>query len=160
MMKKYPRLLDPSLRSLLLCLSAAAAVGVLADVVDPPVAHLPGCQPRCGDVDIPYPFGIGDQCAIHPGFIIDCTPVNGTDTPFKGPFEVTKVSVLDAKTWIEIDISLQCYDDTTRPMKLETWTEKFTGTPFKFSYLDNKIFVIGCNSLACITSESVSVIFT
>ena len=63
---KYPRLLL-NIRLLLLSLPA---VMVLAAADDPP-AHRPGCKSRCGDVDIPYPFGIDDQCAINPFLVIN-----------------------------------------------------------------------------------------
>ncbi|KAB8110952.1 hypothetical protein EE612_048450 [Oryza sativa] len=85
---------------LLICVSA---IGMVA--ADVPVAGRPGCQMRCGDVDIPFPFGIGDHCAIHHGFNIICKPVNGTKRPFKGSFEVTKISVRDAKAWMKMRIS-------------------------------------------------------
>ncbi|CAN6204754.1 unnamed protein product [Urochloa humidicola] len=149
---RYPRLL--SIRLLLLCLPA---VSVLAAADDVPLAHRPGCRSRCGAVDIPYPFGIGDKCAIHHGFNIKCTVVNGTERPLKGPFEVTKISVPDAKAWMKMDISWQCYDPQARQMEGSVWEENFTHTPFRFSDVDNKILVIGCNTLAYIMSESYTV---
>ncbi|CAN6174657.1 unnamed protein product [Urochloa humidicola] len=152
-MMKYPRLLAVSIRLLLLCL---LAVLVLA-AADVPPEHRPGCKTRCGGVDIPYPFGIGDQCAIHPGFGIDCTSVNGTETPFSGDFEVTKISVPDAKAWMKMGISRQCYDRQARQVNWTTWQQNFTDTPFRFSYVDNKIFVVGCNTLAYLISESYSI---
>ncbi|WVZ50635.1 hypothetical protein U9M48_001873 [Paspalum notatum var. saurae] len=147
---------------LMLCLPAVVwllTAAAAADDVPPPptpVAHRPGCPSKCGDVDIPYPFGIGDQCAIHHGFTMNCTAVNGTDRPFKGPFEVTSISVLDAKATMKMNISGQCFDSQMN-RKLSTWYENFTNTPFRFSTEDNKIFVIGCNSLAYITSEYYSI---
>ncbi|CAN6182616.1 unnamed protein product, partial [Urochloa humidicola] len=154
MMKyEYPRLLVLSTPLLLLCLPA---VGLVVAAGDVPPAHRPGCQSRCGDVDIPYPFGIGDQCAIHHGFNIVCTTdVNGTQRPLKGPFEVTKISVPEAKAWMKMRISSQCYDHQARQVDMRR--PNFTNTPFRFSYVDNKIFVIGCNTLAYLTSESYSI---
>jgi hypothetical protein len=151
---KYPRLLlSVSVRRLLLML-CLQAVWVLA-AADVPPAHRPGCGSKCGGVDIPYPFGIGAQCAIHPGFSINCTLVDGTERPLSGDFEVTNISVPDAKAWMKMDISWQCYDRRAGQSR-EIWRQNFTDTPFRFSYVDNKIFVIGCNTLAYLASESVS----
>ncbi|PUZ71110.1 hypothetical protein GQ55_2G288800 [Panicum hallii var. hallii] len=145
---KYPRLL---LRLLLLSLPA---VLVLAAADDLP-AHLPGCPSTCGNVDIPYPFGIGDQCAIHSGFNITCAPVNGTERPYKGAFEVTKISVPDAKAWMKMGISWRCYGQTdTRNMREYSLWQNFTNTHFRFSQDDNKIFVIGCNTTGYMTTLS------
>ncbi|KAF0913780.1 hypothetical protein E2562_024869 [Oryza meyeriana var. granulata] len=129
---------------LLICISA---IGVVA-TADVPSAGRPDCLTRCGDVDIPFPFGIDDQCAIHHGFNIVCKPVNGTNRPFKGPLEVTKISVRDAKAWMKVGISWQCYDSASGKMKEWVNFQNFTYTPFRFSYEDNKIFVIGCNTMA------------
>ncbi|WVZ82660.1 hypothetical protein U9M48_029901 [Paspalum notatum var. saurae] len=44
----------------------------------------PGCQDRCGNVSIAYPFGIGHGCFLNEGFKVNCTDnvamlVNGID---------------------------------------------------------------------------------
>jgi hypothetical protein len=145
-----------SIRPLLLCLPAVCWVLAAAtDDVTP--AHRPGCQSRCGDVDIPYPFGIGDHCATHQGFNIVCKVVDdGTYRPFKGPFEVTNISVPDAKAWMKMNISWMCYDKNVGQMNWSTWYVNFTYTPFRFSDEDNKILVMGCNTLAYLRSEPVS----
>ncbi|KAL5201873.1 hypothetical protein ABZP36_036227 [Zizania latifolia] len=122
---------------------------------DVPAGQLPGCPSKCGDVDIPFPFGIGDQCAIHHGFNVICKPVNGTNKPFMGPFEVIKFSLPDAKAWMKMKISWQCYDQATGKMDVPFVGQNFTNTPFRFSYEDNKIFVIGCNTMAYIRGVSV-----
>ncbi|CAN6196281.1 unnamed protein product [Urochloa humidicola] len=124
----HPRLLALSIPILLLCLPAVL-VRASADV---PPAHKPGCKSRCGGVDIPYPFGIGDQCAIHHGFDINCTLVNGTETPFKGPFEVTKISIAGAKAWMKMGITWRCYGQTdTRGMREYMLRQNFNNTPFR-----------------------------
>lgn len=148
---KYQR----RLLSIRLLLFYLPAVSVLA-AADVPPAHRPGCKSRCGDVDIPYPFGIGDQCAMHHGFDLHCNVTNGTERAFDGPFEVTKISVPDAKAWIKMDISWQCYDSQARQMKQFIWGENFTYTPFRFSYVDNKILVMGCNTFGYMRSDPVS----
>ncbi|BAT08562.1 Os09g0471550 [Oryza sativa Japonica Group] len=131
------------LSALLICISAIWVVAA-ADVP----AGRRGCQTRCGNLDIPFPFGIGDQCAIHGGFGLDCKNDSGTYRTFIGPFEVTKISVPDAKAWMKMGISWQCYDPVTKQMNDSMVGQNFTNTPYRFSYEDNKIFVIGCNTMA------------
>jgi len=36
----------------------------------------PGCTDRCGNVSIPYPFGIGQACSLEPGFQVYYHPDN------------------------------------------------------------------------------------
>ncbi|CAL5013356.1 unnamed protein product [Urochloa decumbens] len=56
----------------LLQLAAAATVAAAAGA---PIA-LPGCQSRCGELDIPYPFGTTAGC-YRPGFKVTCDPKPG-----------------------------------------------------------------------------------
>jgi hypothetical protein len=139
---------------LLLCLPSAWMLAA----ADMPPAHRPvaGCQTKCGDVDIPYSFGIGDQCAIHGGFNITCRPVDGTMTPFSGDFELTRISVPDTKAWMEVGISWRCFGDQESNMNEFRLYQNFTGTPFRFSHEDNKIFIMGCNTLGYMRTLSVS----
>lgn len=151
-----------SIRSLLLCIPAICMLATAAAAAAVPPAHWPaGCRSRCGDVDIPYPFGIGDRCAINHGFNLSCLLVNGTERPFSGAFEVTNISVPRGKAWMKVYISWRCYDvNVAGQMKQYTSEGNFTDTPFRFSYEDNKVFVIGCNTLAYMRSKPVSDSFT
>jgi len=72
-----------------------AAAAAAAD--DVPAARGPGCATRCGDIDVPYPFGLDPQCAIHAGFQLNCTTVGRTTKLFHNNLEVIKLSVQDGK---------------------------------------------------------------
>ncbi|WP_337136396.1 WAK galacturonan-binding domain-containing protein, partial [Staphylococcus aureus] len=88
----------------------------------------PGCPAKCGDVDIPFPFGIGEQCALHNGFKLNCTTVEGVKKPLWSPqkkkrrlsggmFEVAKISLANGKaTMNSKGISWQCYFPANRTM--------------------------------------------
>ncbi|GJN35373.1 hypothetical protein PR202_gb24142 [Eleusine coracana subsp. coracana] len=93
-----------------------SAVCMLAAAEVPPG----GCQQeRCGNVEIPYPFGItGSKCALDDSFTIDCKVVGGDDAKA----EQRQVSLLQ--------------------------DSQNNHTVFRFSYMDNKIFIIGCDILA------------
>jgi hypothetical protein len=141
------------LRLLLLCLPAAAWF-LAATAVDVQGARSPGCATRCGDIEVPYPFGLEPQCSIHDGFLLNCTTVGGTTKLFHGDFEVIKFSVPDGKAWLKSGISRQCYDQSTQGMLYNN--ERLSVSTYVLSAEDNKVIVIGCNSLAYMLSDSVS----
>ncbi|WVZ71159.1 hypothetical protein U9M48_019778 [Paspalum notatum var. saurae] len=111
----------------------------------------PGCKTHCGDVEIPYPFGIGTGCALNQGFIINCnTTANGIEKPFIVNVEVLNFSVSRGKTRVLQNVATYCYNPITKEMDGELWSLAFTGLPYRFSNMDNKFVVIGCNTLAYI----------
>ncbi|KAI4979192.1 hypothetical protein ZWY2020_015945 [Hordeum vulgare] len=114
----------------------------------------PGCKTQCGDVDIPYPFGIGTGCAIE-GFEIICErTADGIDKPFMliQEAEVLSISVPRGQIRVLTTISTYCYDKSTRSMKHNAWSLDFSRGPYRFSYVHNKLIVIGCNTLAYINN--------
>ncbi|XP_051188219.1 wall-associated receptor kinase 3 [Lolium perenne] len=133
----------------LLCL---AAIWVLA-TADVAAGQRPGCPAKCGDVDIPFPFGIGLGCALHSGFNINCTTVDGATKPLAGSVEVTKISVPESKAWMSRWVSWQCYSPSNGTNYFDDWLD-LNNTPFWISEVDNKIIVIGCNALAYMISSS------
>ncbi|KAJ3680229.1 hypothetical protein LUZ60_016507 [Juncus effusus] len=85
---------------------------------------LPGCASSCGGVDIPYPFGLGSNCAF-PGF------------------EVTsaEVRISNSVTW-------QCRNfSTNKTISGPDGVVNLNNTHFSFSSSLNKLIVIGCNTL-------------
>uniref|UniRef100_A0ACD5XTH3 Uncharacterized protein n=1 Tax=Avena sativa TaxID=4498 RepID=A0ACD5XTH3_AVESA len=137
----------------LLCLSAIWTLSASADV---PAGQRPGCPDKCGDVDIPFPFGIGQQCALHDGFDLNCTTVDGGAMElFKWNLEVTDISLSDGKARMNAPtIATQCYVPSTGGMEYYPSWLNVTNSPFWISEVDNRIIVIGCNTLAYMISFS------
>jgi len=133
----------------LLLLGVAVLSYYLASLSAQPV---PGCQTHCGDVEIPYPFGIGTGCAIEPGFEINCNKIaNGIEKPFLVNVEVLSISVSSGKTRTLSPISTYCgYNRNTGQMVERLWSVDYSSWPYRFSNLDNKFVVIGCDTLAYI----------
>lgn len=111
----------------------------------------PGCQTYCGNVKIPYPFGIGKGCAIEKGFQINCNKnADGIDKPSIGNTEVLEISLPQGQTRALNSISTYCYNRTTGLMDENWWVLDFSTWPYRFSDVHNKFVVIGCNTLAYI----------
>lgn len=115
----------------------------------------PGCQAYCGDVKIPYPFGIGAECAIKSGFEINCNrTADGTEKPFIINVEVLEISLLHGQTRALSPISTYCYNRGTGSMDHGMWSVDFSSWPYRFSDVHNKFIVIGCNTLGYIYNSN------
>ncbi|URD72280.1 hypothetical protein MUK42_09129 [Musa troglodytarum] len=113
-------------------------------------APLPGCRTRCGEVDVPYPFGIGPNCSRE-GFSLDCnTTDDGLEKLFVFNVEITNISLPQGQARMLNEISWQCYNVSTNSIESSLWSLNLTNTPYRFSDDLNKFTVIGCDTLAYI----------
>jgi hypothetical protein len=99
------------------------------------------------------------RCAIHAGFWLNCTTAeDGATKLLDKNSEVTRISVEDGKAWFKNFISRQCYNRTSGDMFYNNAWVNYTTEPYVLSADDNKIVVLGCNSMAYMRSDSVSVL--
>ncbi|KAK1347085.1 Wall associated kinase-like 4 [Heracleum sosnowskyi] len=109
----------------------------------------PGCQEKCGDVTISYPFGITTDCSAEKKFEIHC------DTTFNPPkaflsysnLEVLNISVLKST----IHVNNPVLKDCTNESKIEQVISLHH--PFDYSTTENRFTAFGCNSLAFMTQN-------
>ncbi|CAL9177655.1 unnamed protein product, partial [Musa hybrid cultivar] len=111
-----------------------------------------GCPTTCGNVDIPYPFGIGPNCFME-GFELYCNKTEaGIEKPFVFNVEVINISVQLGQARLLSPVSSQCYNTSTNSSDYYVWRMNFDDTPYRFSDVHNKFTIIGCNTLAYIGS--------
>ncbi|THU59804.1 hypothetical protein C4D60_Mb07t05900 [Musa balbisiana] len=124
---------------------AAAASDATAAVLKP------GCLSKCGEVDIPYPFGIGTDCSME-GFNITCNDTTDPSKPFMGEtnIEILNISLVDHELSVYIYMAYQCYN--------ESGSSAFTSLSpaYLFSTIRNKFTAVGCSALAYIVGETVT----
>ncbi|XP_066343260.1 wall-associated receptor kinase 1-like isoform X2 [Miscanthus floridulus] len=125
---------------------------------DAPAVSVPSpeCQRQCGGVDIPYPFGIGDNCSLARGFDVNCLDVlqDGVYKPYLAGdiYEVLNISLIHGTLRMMNRVSTSCYNSSGLIENFQ-WDINAGSSPYRFSDVHNKFTVIGCNTLAYISDN-------
>ncbi|KAL0394088.1 UNVERIFIED_CONTAM: Wall-associated receptor kinase-like 2 [Sesamum latifolium] len=119
---------------------------------DGPNIAKPGCLSKCGDLTVPYPFGIGIKanCSVNPFFDINCNSSFNHPKAFLGEHEVLGIS--ETKILIRNKLAYLCYIDNNTA-KGNDFDMDFSGTPFSFSN-QNKLTLVGCNHISLMSKGS------
>lgn len=97
----------------------------------------PGCPKKCGNITIPYPFGIGLGlgCAFDSSFEIGCNKSTGTPTLYASNIKVYDIS--DAETRVFNFIAETCYTSAgVKLVEYPLWVTLGRSTPYSFSTLN------------------------
>ncbi|OEL29725.1 Wall-associated receptor kinase 3 [Dichanthelium oligosanthes] len=131
--------------------SSRATIGVigalnslllLATALAGPIA-LPGCPESCGDVRVPYPFGIGQGC-FHNGFNLTCDETQHPPKLFLGDgVEVLNISLPDCTVRIQRNISWSRHAEFNG-----SWSVPAPAGPLRVSSARNSFVAFGCNMVA------------
>ncbi|XP_015617371.1 wall-associated receptor kinase 3 [Oryza sativa Japonica Group] len=142
---------------LLLCLLHTAE----AQLMQHPPAD---CPETCGNIAIPYPFGIGNNCSLlgpaGDDFTVVCNDSYNPPRPFRGDYEITGIvleeGVLNASYTA---VPYICYSSPNTSQQF-TMSFDLAGSPFLISTTGNKFTAIGCNTLAMIIGKEDMTYFT
>ncbi|GFP81287.1 wall-associated receptor kinase 2 [Phtheirospermum japonicum] len=113
-----------------------------------PIAK-PGCDDRCGDVSIPFPFGTTPDCYLNNMFLISC---NKSSTPHKlflyettTDIEITDIS-LDGQLTVLPYISHDCYNPNGTSRSSSSPWIRLSNTILTVNSTANKFTIIGCDT--------------
>ncbi|XP_062012570.1 wall-associated receptor kinase 2-like [Rosa rugosa] len=135
------------LAAVLILLSAASTTTTAAAA-----QALPGCSDKCGDLAIPYPFGMKVGCYLGDRFYINCSQGAQPDQPPTAYFGDSNIIV----TNISIDVGelriwnyrgTDCYNKEGN-RTYRNRPEFRMGPPYTISDIKNKFYAIGCDTYA------------
>ncbi|CAL8138405.1 unnamed protein product [Prunus armeniaca] len=113
-----------------------------------PIAK-PGCETHCGDVSIPYPFGIGpsSSCYMYDWFEIHC---DNSTSPHKPFLRAAKLEVLN----ISIEGTLLVKNPVTFFFNRRKTPQapNLMGSPFLYSQKYNRFTAVSCGFFALVRS--------
>ncbi|KAL5726675.1 hypothetical protein ACHQM5_009696 [Ranunculus cassubicifolius] len=105
----------------------------------------PGCQLKCGNVNIPYPFGVGANCSLGEWGNVHCNTTFNPPKPFiYKTVEVLQISTTEVRT--RTLVAFACYNESGVKVNSSEYWWNFTGTPYTISSTKNKITAIGCDT--------------
>ncbi|KAL6282754.1 hypothetical protein ACE6H2_013683 [Prunus campanulata] len=110
----------------------------------------PNCTAKCGNVTIPYPFGIGHGCYFGPRFKITCDDGSTEPRLMTTLVPVTKISLEEGELQTEQFVNRDCYDRQGNPNDTEDQSKGGLRVipPYTISGAKNSMFVIGCDTYA------------
>ncbi|CAO2150043.1 unnamed protein product [Urochloa humidicola] len=122
----------------------------------PLLAPRPDCPPKCGDVDIPYPFGIGKDCSF-PGFNLTCNHSLNPPRPYWFDVEVVGVTLEAGEMRIRSLLSYVCFNSSNTIKSSggqDPFLDHHDSSPFLISAARNEFTAIGCSTLAILDSST------
>ncbi|KAK6140861.1 hypothetical protein DH2020_025393 [Rehmannia glutinosa] len=116
----------------------------------------PGCPRKCGDLTVPYPFGIGinSRCSINPFFDINCnTSFNPPKAFLDRVNNLEVLDIFDTKIRVRNLVSRRCYDQVGNLTQEADFSIDLSGTPFSISN-ENKFTVVGCDDFSLMSTAT------
>ncbi|KAE8683453.1 putative gibberellin 20-oxidase [Hibiscus syriacus] len=124
-------------------LGAEASVGSRA---------LLGCEDKCGNVSIPYPFGMDSRCYLSRAFLITCNKSASRPQPLLGGgnLEVTNIT-LEGQVEVMTRIAMDCYDASGSRV---SWnSSRLRAAMYTISNNRNKFTAVGCDTYATVRAK-------
>lgn len=109
-----------------------------------------GCKDTCGSVRIPYPFGIGVDCAANKWYVVDCN----SSKPYLSAFnnmEVLDVNMEEQTVIVNVSVISRCQTTSVDRIPSIDLGE----SPFVFSGKHNNFNIDGCGYAGILDDKEV-----
>ncbi|KAL3734790.1 hypothetical protein ACJRO7_024032 [Eucalyptus globulus] len=116
------------------------------------------CESQCGNVAVPFPFGLKTNCARSEAFLLNCTNIEGNGLQLlSGNLTIRKISVGDSTMIASLPDAFECYDQNGMLLANESSPLALIKLPpnprYRFSETHNKLTVLGCDSVAFVANS-------
>ncbi|XP_010246169.1 PREDICTED: uncharacterized protein LOC104589520 [Nelumbo nucifera] len=107
----------------------------------------PGCQNKCGNVSIPYPFGLDgdDPTCFRDEFKLFCNTATDPPRLLMDGFLVMDISLQGQLIILSPWASIYCYTGDNQSYLYNTFIQ--LPNVYRFSYTRNQFTAVGCNTL-------------
>ncbi|KAL0441499.1 UNVERIFIED_CONTAM: Wall-associated receptor kinase-like 8 [Sesamum radiatum] len=119
----------------------------------------PGCPTRCGNLEIPFPFGLGSNCSMDSPFDIYCNTSTNPPTPYIplpiNMSEVVEISGEHIRVKSPVSGGFCNMSGVSAPDDFETpfrYSLSFLSTPYTLSDA-NQLTAFGCDDLATVAVQ-------
>ena len=124
---------------------------------NPPMA-LPGCNQTCGEVLIPFPFGIGSTCSHNIDYEIVCNTSSHIPRPFLRnlSIEVEEIRLRPQVLTVRTTPQIVCASSNggKNIVASSVGSIDLVGSPYRFSMYDNVFMVEGCSGIVTLKDRS------
>ncbi|MFQ6627956.1 hypothetical protein Gotur_006554, partial [Gossypium turneri] len=122
----------------------------LCSIVEPHhvLPYKTSCNERCGNVDIPFPFGIKAGCYKSKWFRVTCNKTADGEKPFIGSINMQLLNVSFYEGTVLVNNSVIYSNCPGKDRENSEGSVNLTGTPFFFSHIFDRFMSIGCGNLA------------
>ncbi|XP_010673968.3 wall-associated receptor kinase-like 6 [Beta vulgaris subsp. vulgaris] len=114
----------------------------------------PGCPRMCGNLTIPYPFGIGKDCAMGDDYVIKCITVNGTTYAVYVDDSTAALDISETELTLTATPAAQSCNSVGTTVENRYGSFHVTGKPYALSSTANKFIVTGCHHYGLIEAQT------
>ncbi|KAG2663271.1 hypothetical protein I3843_16G022100 [Carya illinoinensis] len=131
----------------ILILEMAASAAILAAAAAAAPLAKPKCNDRCGNVEIPFPFGTSEGCYLDHNYFVNCTYDSSGKTrrPMYGNFVVQNISLEGQFEFFGYPV-YECFNELGTPDNRSS--RLLVNFSSSFSYTHNLFVAIGCDTIA------------
>jgi hypothetical protein len=123
--------------------------------------QLTGCRDKCGNINVPYPFGIGARCARVKGFQLNCddsaSPPRLLTLQFEQHPQLVSLSLADGEARVLLKPESKCYpppEERSSDVPTSSYTSINGSTTYRYSPEKNRLVALGCPNLGYIVDGS------